>query len=357
LPDDFRVGIVGAGPAGCCCAQVLGEAGIRVALFDHSHPREKPCGGLIENRVVEEFNIPNKLLENRIDWCSAERFRLRAKLFFKPPMFLVSRKDFDFYLLQRTLENKSVAFFDEKVTNVMKEGKGWTLKTNKDRRVKVNSLVGADGSPSFIRRHVCHSIPSQFVFLTVGYNFPCSNDYIEGNFARNTIEAYYPRKYVKKGGYLWIFPKRNSINVGIGGVEAGRKLRHSLEEFIYSHPAGKRLKHLEGHLYAHTVPIIWMDDFYNLPCAGDDWALIGDAAGHVDPVTGAGIYYAMKGGTLCGSALLDGDIHLFEKYWREDYGDELIYGAKIVLKFYGSPGFLLWLRYVFENYWGRFFSW
>jgi len=51
-----------------------------------------------------------------------------------------------------------------------------------------------------------------------------------------------------------------------------------------------------------------MDDFYNLPCTGDDWALIGDAAGHVNLIVGAGICYAMKGGTLCGSALLDGDM-------------------------------------------------
>jgi len=356
LPNDFEVGIVGAGVAGSSCAQALGAGGVRVALFDHTHPREKPCGGLIENRVVEEFNIPDELLENKIDWCSVERFKLRAKLFFKPPMFLVSRKDFDYYLLQRALENKSIAFFAEKVTKVMKEGKSWTLKTSKDRNVKVKSLIGADGSPSFIRRHVSSPIPSRFVFSTVGYNFACSNDYIERSFARNTIEAYYPRKYLKRGGYLWIFPKRNSVNVGIGGVEAGKKLRQSLEEFIYSHPAGKRLKHLEGHLYAHTVPTIWMDDFYNLPCAGDDWALIGDAAGHVNSIAGAGIYYAMKGGTLCGSALLDGDMHLFEKYWREEYGDELIYGAKTVLKFYGSPGFILWLRYVFKNYLGRLFS-
>jgi flavin-dependent dehydrogenase len=51
--DIFEVGIVGAGVAGSCCAQVLGKEGIKVAIFDHSHPREKPCGGLIDYRIVD----------------------------------------------------------------------------------------------------------------------------------------------------------------------------------------------------------------------------------------------------------------------------------------------------------------
>jgi flavin-dependent dehydrogenase len=90
-----------------------------------------------------------------------------------------------------------------------------------------------------------------------------------------------------------------------------------------------------------------------MPCTGDKWALIGDAAGHVNPIGGAGIYYAMKGGMLCALAFLDGDLNLFERYWREDYGEELYYGAKTFSTFYSKMGFLLWLHYIFENFWRR----
>jgi geranylgeranyl reductase family protein len=347
--NTFEVGIVGAGVAGSSCAQVLGRAGVKVAIFDNSHPREKPCGGLIEDRVVNEFDIPEELIENEIRWFLAERFKFRVKLFLNPSVFLISRKDFDYYLLQRALKNKSVAFFDEKVSQVIKGENRWILKTNKDRRVKVKVLIGADGCPSLVRKYVFRSIPPQFLATTVGYNFPCSSKYIEKAFAKNTVEAYYSHDYVQKGGYIWIFPKRTSINVGIGSMETGKKLKQSLDKFILSHPFGKRLKPLKGHFFNHLEPAIWMKDFFDSPCSGENWALIGDAAGHVNPIGGTGIYYAMKGGVLCGLAFLDGDLHLFERYWQKEYGDELYHGAEVVLTFYGRLGFFLWLKYIFEN--------
>jgi geranylgeranyl reductase family protein len=350
VPNIFEVGIVGAGVAGSSCAQVLGRAGVKVAIFDNSHPREKPCGGLIEDRVVDEFDIPEEFLENEIRWVLTDRFKFRVKLFFKPSMFLISRENFDYYLLQRALENKSVAFFDEKVSQVIKKENGWILKTSKDRCVKVKVLVGADGCPSLVRKHVSRPIPPQFLATTIGYSFPCSSKYMEKAFAKNTVEAYYSHEYVQKGGFIWIFPKRTSINVGIGSIETGKKLKQSLDKFILLHSAGKRLKLLEGHFFTHLVPAIWMDDFFDVPCSGGNWALIGDAAGHVNAIGGAGIYYALKGGMLCGLAFLDGDLNLFERYWRKEYGDELYHGAKAVLTFYSNLGFFLWLKYIFENF-------
>lgn len=354
MPNSFEVGIVGAGVAGASCAQVLGEAGVNVAIFDHSHPREKPCGGLIEERIVEEFDVPEELLENEVKWVLAERFRFRVKLSLKPSMFLVSRRDFDYFLLQKALENKSVKCFNEKVDLITKEEKGWSLKTDKDRSVEVKVLIGADGCPSFVRTHVSKPIPSEFLAPTVGYNFPCSTEHIGKLFAQNTVEAYYSNKYVRKTGFIWVFPKRTSINVGIGSTETGIRLKQSLDKFIFSNPFGKRFTHLNGEFFTHLVPIIWEESFFDLPCSGENWALIGDAAGHVNPIGGAGIYYAMKGGVLCGSALLNGDSQLFDRYWRDDYGDELRFGAKTFSRYYGNFGIFLWLQYILENFMQRF---
>lgn len=353
LSNAFTVGIVGGGVAGSSCAQVLGAAGVKTLIFDHSHPREKACGGLIEERVVDEFDIPEELLENEVRWCLAERFRFRVKLAFKPSMFLVSRKDFDYYLINRATENKSVTFLLEKVTSIAKAEEGWILETNKHRCVKVNVLIGADGCPSLIRNLVFKPIDQGLLAATFGYNLACPTKFIEGAFPKNTIEVYYLQECVRKGGYIWIFPKRNSVNIGIGGMDTVKRMKESLEKFIMSHPAGRRFKLLKGNPFAHLVPAVWMVDFFDLPCVGKDWALIGDAAGHVNSIAGAGIYYAMKGGALCGQAILDGDLSLFDKYWRKEYGEELHYGAKNVLPFYGNLGLFLWLRYIFENHLGR----
>jgi len=345
----FEIGIIGAGVAGSICATVLGNSGVEVAIFDHSHPREKPCGGLIEERVVKEFRIPEGLLENEVKWVLAERFKSRSKFAYNPSQFLISRKDFDYHLLQTALKSRSVTFFDEKVVQIIRGEKEWLLETSRGQRIRVKVVVGADGCPSFTRKNVFKPIPPHFLAATVGYNFFCSPKHIHDAFEENTVEVYYSREYVPRGGFLWIFPKKGKINVGIGSIEKGEKLKQSLDRFMISHPAGRRLLSLERHPFAHLVPTIWKEDFFDLPCTGENWALIGDAAGHVNPIGGAGIYYAMKGGALCASAFLEGDLHLFEKYWRKEYGRELCYGAKNVLRYYSSLGLLFWVRFMIEN--------
>ena len=46
------VAIVGAGPAGARAAYLLARRGVRVTIFDGSHPREKPCGGGVTGRAL-----------------------------------------------------------------------------------------------------------------------------------------------------------------------------------------------------------------------------------------------------------------------------------------------------------------
>ena len=349
MPDVFEVGIVGAGVAGSMCAQVLGEAGIRVALFDNSHPREKACGGLLDDRVVDEFSIPKQVLENEILWVLSERYIFRTRLLIEPPMFLVLRRDFDWYLLKKALKNNSVVFYKERVNHVARGGNDWVLTTNEEKSVNVKVLIGADGCRSLVREYVSRPIDPKFIATTVGYIFQCSSKYIRENFEANTVEAYYSHEYIRRGGFIWIFPKRTSINFGIGGMESGKELRQSLDRFLFSHSAGKRLRTMKGHLYAGLVPAIWEKDFFDTSCAGGNWALIGDAAGHVNPIGGAGIYYAMKGGMLCASAYLQGDMRLFEKYWRQDYGNELYNGARNVLTYYSNLGSFFWFQYYLRN--------
>ena len=57
--------------------------------------------------------------------------------------------------------------------------------------------------------------------------------------------------------------------------------------------------------------------------AGEDWALLGDAAGFADPVTGEGIYYALRSAELFAEAYAANDLASYEKRWRADFGREL----------------------------------
>ena len=64
-------------------------------------------------------------------------------------------------------------------------------------------------------------------------------------------------------------------------------------------------------------------NFFKLPCAGSNWILIGDAAGHVDPISGGGILYALWGGELAAQAIVNNNPKLFDNSWKKAYGEIL----------------------------------
>src|SRR5215211_2758563 len=102
----FDMAIVGAGPAGAWCAIRLAAEGMRVALIDGSHPREKPCGGGVTGRALA---IAGEELEASASGVRIERasFTLgsrRAEIVLAAaPLRLgvVARSEFDLRLLTR----------------------------------------------------------------------------------------------------------------------------------------------------------------------------------------------------------------------------------------------------------------
>ena len=67
---------------------------------------------------------------------------------------------------------------------------------------------------------------------------------------------------------------------------------------------------------------------------GRGWALAGDAAGLVDPVTGGGIYYAMRSGDLLAESLLERCVESYPDRVREEFGRALALGSRLAHLFY-----------------------
>jgi flavin-dependent dehydrogenase len=63
------------------------------------------------------------------------------------------------------------------------------------------------------------------------------------------------------------------------------------------------------------------------------WALVGDAAGFVDPLTGEGIYYAIKSADLLAQALVN-RVEDFDEMWRAEFGAEMRRAAELQHRFY-----------------------
>ena len=59
----LRVAVVGGGPSGSCAAEVLAKAGIQTWLFERKLDNAKPCGGAIPLCMVDEFDIPDEIID------------------------------------------------------------------------------------------------------------------------------------------------------------------------------------------------------------------------------------------------------------------------------------------------------
>ena len=299
--------IVGGGPAGAYCAFNLARKNIKSTILDHSHPREKPCGGGISPPVFEKFPFIEKF---RSEGFTFGDFRviscIDTQVITKSLEngFCISRKCFDQGILEMALQN-GAKLVTEKVLNIQKIGETWKVVTNK-RIFSTKVLVGADGVNSIVRRKTVGPISPENLALTYGYY----TDSLEKDKATIKFLAEIP-------GYIWVFPGKGYSNIGIGSeLKHGNMLKNLLDTFIKSHfPKIKIYSR-----YAAMLPSAHNPNFFKLPCAGADWILIGDAAGHVDPISGGGILYALWGGELAAQAIESQNLKSFDKIWKKAYG-------------------------------------
>jgi flavin-dependent dehydrogenase len=102
-------------------------------------------------------------------------------------------------------------------------------------------------------------------------------------------------------GYIWVFPRCGHLSVGICGKRLpAREMRRLLEEYLQRR--GIRWK--DGVFYSHVLPALTGAAWRQNQVSGEGWLGVGDAAGLVDPVTGEGLYYAIRSGDLAGQVLL-----------------------------------------------------
>jgi flavin-dependent dehydrogenase len=109
-----------------------------------------------------------------------------------------------------------------------------------------------------------------------------------------------------------------------------RELRGLLDSFVTE----EKLDLAGAELYSHILPSPRHQTLRRRSVVGENWALVGDAAAWVDPVTGEGIYYAMRSGEILAEALIAGAPAEYPARIQTAFREELERAAKLSPLFY-----------------------
>ncbi len=308
---DQTVAIIGAGPAGSMLAYELASGGRKVHLFDHRAPWEKPCGGMLSagtidaNPEFQRFPYPMRRCQAMVHISPRnDRKRIPAK----SPNYVVARLDLSRFLLELA-ESSGAQLFQKKVLQVSQNKTQWTIEFDGGSQ-NADIIVGADGTNSRVRKVTVGKFPGAHLSLTCGY------------LLKGLPDDQCISKFLDIEGYIWVYSRADHASAGIGaslGSVSGNELFRKLDDFLEENYS--RFKILNK--YTALIPTISDEKFFDRPCCGDNWLLIGDAAGHVDPVVGEGIYYAFESAKAAARAISSGAIGSYDILWRDSYGGRL----------------------------------
>jgi geranylgeranyl reductase family protein len=302
--------VVGAGPAGSTCAYRLASAGASVLLLDRARfPRDKPCGGGVTGRAARL--LPFSIAPVVEDTVTSVRMRLRYGGWFErggaePLVLMTQRLRLDAFLVEHAVAAGAELREGAKVT-AAEAGPDGAAVTVDGEVLAAETLIGADGVNGVCAKSLGLG-GNQAVGVALEGNVPYAR-LGDGYRGRAVLEL-----GIVPGGYGWVFPKGDHANIGIGGWEReGPRLRASLGDLCAAH--GVEAEELEG-VRGYRLPLRSPRSHL----ARGRAAVIGDAAGLVDPVSGDGMFEAFLSAKLAAATvtdLLQGRADRLEPYGEE----------------------------------------
>lgn len=284
--------IIGAGPAGASAAYFLGEMGLRAVVLEREAlPRDKPCGGAVPRSALARFPfgfepvIEDAVTVVRYAWLGEER----PVALPDAPVVMVRRREFDAHILAHA---RAEVRDRTAVAEALADGDAVRVRTADGATLAGRYLLIAEGSTGVLARalglasHRAH-VP------TLQADVPMER--ATGDWRGTALFQF----GALPGGYVWVFPRRGSLSVGIVDFRRGRRpLRGALEaEMARLGIAAEGIR-----WRGHPLPV-----FAGRRALGRGRILLlGDAAGLVDPLLGEGIRYAIRSGQVAADVVRRG---------------------------------------------------
>lgn len=340
---DFDVVVVGSGPGGATSARIAAKRGLRVLLVDKKQELGVPiqCSGAVSARALhdtgvipsEEFistSIYGFVIYDAAGNATTQDYRiLKPERYHNTPLgYVVDRRRFDRYLMTQA-ERAGVEVW------LKTEAVGYAIQTDGIAKIRLNRfgqsitvcarvIVGADGLQSQVAKWA-----NLHPHVRLGELASCLQLVVDGVTTNGLLEIVTGHQWAP-GGYAWLFPKGYGYaEVGLGVIRTmtDKDARWHLDNFMRHSFMAQRLKdcrvlEVQGGGVPLAAPL-------KKPYA-DHVILVGDAARHVNPITGGGIHIALQDGIIAGNFLGDflstGELPTaarlagYQQYWYDELG-------------------------------------
>ena len=325
--DLVDVIVIGAGPAGSITAGEIAKKGFNVLLIekDAFPGQTNVCAGGIERWVVDEFKLGD-VIEKEI---SGSKYHFPWGLEeYEANDATVKREEFDKFLACNAEDAGAQLLTNTVACDVMR-GNGCLKVGIKEKGegaediIKTKLVVFADGPNTLAKKFG--------IGFEIRPDTVAESSIFEIDWQSNSEDSfeYFFSPDISSWGYGWMFPKRDTVNIGVYCLYA--RLERSIYDYLryfFSEICSKEWKGKKREIIRFTsalIPLVPAKQIHE-----ERMLVVGDAAGMVDPFYGGGVSHAIRSGRIAGSvalnALEEGNfskefLSKYQKEWErtEDY--------------------------------------